>query len=290
MGREYRRVVTILLMCLVGMCLPAVSQSRPVAIVTDVQGRAVVQRGGQQVRVALLTEIADGEQIEVAQGTRLVVVLYWPGNEYVVNGFARVRFGVAALDSLAGTAPQRRDMPSDMRLNPSGLVQAGVQMRSVTRPTILTIQPVGVRVLDMLPEFRWQPLEGAREYEFSLSGEGGRTLFAARTTEARISLPATQPLVPAARYAWSVRANDANGRELSGIAAFFTASEQLAIDVKRLQPPDDAAVERWVAFALWLRQERLHAEADRVWRRVQALRPEDTGVRLMLAPGESGAR
>lgn len=290
MGREFRLALTVFLLGVVGVCLPAAAQSRPVAVVTDVQGGAVVQRGGKPQRISLLAEIADGEEIEVAQGTRLVVVLYWPGNEYVVNGFARLRFHVSALEAVAGAAPQRREMPADMRLNPSGLVQAGVQMRSASRPTIVTIHPVGARVLELLPEFRWQPVQGAREYEFSLSGEGGRTLFATRTAEARISLPATQPLVPAARYAWSVRAQDANGRELSGIAAFFTASEQLAADVKRLQPPDGAAVERWVAYALWLRQERLHAEADYVWRRVQAERPEATGVRAMLSFGEGGAR
>ncbi|MBL8381020.1 MAG: hypothetical protein JNM79_24340 [Burkholderiales bacterium] len=290
MGQGFCRTLTILLAGFAGVCLPAAAQTRPVAIVTDVQGRAVVQRGGQPVRIALLTELADGEEVEVAQGTRLVAVLYWPGNEYAVSGFSRVRFTVAALEPLAGVAPQRRDMPADMRLNPSGLVQAGVQMRSVARPTIVTVHPVGVRVLDALPEFRWQPVDGVREYEFSLSGESGGTLFAARTTEPRIALPATQPLAPGLRYAWRVRASDANGRESSGIAAFFTASEQLAADVKRLQPPAAAAVERWVTYALWLRQERLHAEADRVWQRVQALRPDDTGVRAMLASGEGGSR
>ena len=94
-------------------------------------------------------------------------------------------------------------------------------------------------------------------------------------------------LAAGGRYAWRVTSKRGEGQDRTAIAGFTTATAELAEDVKRFRPPDDAAVSELVAYALWLRQERLHGEAERYWRLIREQRPGEVGLAGMIeAPGD----
>lgn len=274
------RVLAILIGCIAAF--GPVANAKPAAIVTDIQGRATLLRGAQLVPVALLTEIGDDEVVELAGAARLVLIHYWPGHEYTLNGPGRVRVGYGSIETLAGAPPERREARAGVRVNPSGLVQAGVQMRGLAQPPIRLVHPVGVRLLETPADFRWQAQEPFAEYNFSLSADNGAVLYEVRSREGRVVLPASVRLAAGGRYAWRVTANNNQGQERSAIAGFTTASVELAEQVRRLRPPEPAAVAELVAYALWLRQERLQGEAERYWRLVQGQRPGDPGLAGMI--------
>ena len=283
------RIVGIFLGCVLGFASAA--YGRPAAIVTDIEGRATLLRGSQPVPVALLTEIGDDEVVELAGGTRLVVIHYWPGHEYTLKGPGKVRVGFGSLEALSGTPPERREVRTRVRVNPSGLVQAGVQMRGGLQSPIRLLHPVGIRLLETQPEFRWEMLVADLEYSFSLSSDSGVILYEVRTREVRVALPASVRLAAGARYAWRVTAKTSQGQERTAIAGFTTASPELAEEVRRTRPTDQAEVSDLVAYALWLRQERLQGEADRYWQLIKERRPGDAGMAGMVETlGDRGNR
>ena len=279
------RVIGTLIGCILGFASAA--YAKPAAIVTDIQGRVTLLRGAQPVPVALLTEIGDDEVLELAGAARLVLIHYWPGHEYTLKGPGKVRVGYGSLETLAGAPPERREARAGVRVNPSGLVQAGVQMRGVAPPPIRLVHPVGVRLLEAPTDFRWQAREPFAEYNFSVSGDNGAVLYEVRSREGRVVLPASVRLAAGGRYAWRVTANNSQGQERTAIAGFTTATIELAEEVRRFRPPEHAAVSELVAYALWLRQERLQGEAERYWRLVREQRPGEPGLAGMIeAPAD----
>lgn len=274
------RFAGILIGCILGFT--ALAYERPAAIVTDMQGRATLQNGAQPGPVALLTEIGDGDVLELAPGARLVLIHYWPGHEYTLAGPGRVRVGHGALEALAGAPPERRSGSGGVRVNPSGLVQAAVRTRDRSTPQFRLLHPVGVRLLLPQAEFHWEMPQAATEVGFSLSSDNGAVLYEGRTREARIVLPASIRLAAGARYAWRVTSANGQGPERTAIAGFSTATVELAEAVRRLRPNEQAAVSELVAFALWLAQERLQGEADRYWRLVAQQRPGEPAVARMI--------
>ncbi len=280
------RVLVILVGCIAAFASAA--NAKPAAIVTDIQGRATLIRGAQSVQVALLTEIGDDEVVELGDAARLVFIHYWPGHEYTLKGPGRVRVGFGSLETLAGAPPERREARAGVRVNPSGLVQAGVQMRGLAQPPIRLVHPVGVRLLETPTDFRWQAREPFAEYNFSLSADNGAVLYEVRSREGRVALPASVRLAAGGRYAWRVTATDSQGLERTAIAGFTTASAELAEEVRRFRPPEQAAVSELVAYALWLRQERLQGEAERYWRLVREKRPGEPGLAGMIETSGDG--
>jgi len=273
-------LVGILLGCIPGFA--AMAYERPAAIVTDMQGRATLLRGAQPGPVALLTEVGDGDVLLLSPGAKLALIHYWPGHEYALKGPGRVRVGHGSLETLAGPPPERDLRRDGVRVNPSGLVQAGVPIRDRAWPQFRLVHPVGVRLLDLQAEFHWEMPQAGTEVNFSLSTDNGAVLYEVRTREARVVLPATVRLDPGARYAWRVATSQGQGPEQSAIAGFATATVELAEEVRRLRPTERSAVSDLVAYALWLGQERLQGEADRYWRLVQQRRPGEPAVARMI--------
>lgn len=269
---------------LIGLVLGLVSaaHARPAAIVTDIQGRATLLRGSQSLPVTLLTELGDGEVVELAGAARLVFIHYWPGDEYTLQGPGQVRVGYGSIETQAGAPPERRAARSGVRVNPSGLVQARVQMRGLSQPPIRLVHPVGVRLLETPTDFLWHAQEPFAAFNFSLSGDKGALLYEVRTREGRVVLPASVRLAAGGRFAWRVTGNTSGGQERTAIAGFTTATIELADEERRFRPPANAAVSELVAYALWLRQERLQGEAERYWRLVRDLRPGEPALARMI--------
>jgi len=111
-------------------------------------------------------------------------------------------------------------------------------------------------------------------YSFELTDPEGRTLIETLVTGSRLAVPEGLELVTGEYYNWSIETRLPDGRKFSNWASFSIADGGLVADVERMQPKPDASVSRQVVFALWLEQNELPAEADRVWEAIVEQRPE----------------
>lgn len=259
----------------------------PVAMVTDLEGKAWAEAAGKREAVGILHEIEAGTRVQVEAGGRLVAVYLKGGEEFTFRGPATALFGAAGPDTLSGEKPRARGaLPAGkVDLSPVGrraLVQSAVVMRggkAGSRIRLLTLN--GSRSLGPQPEFRWQAVEGARRYQVELSDETGRTMFEASAEETTFRLPDTVRLKEGAAYTWTVSTQLADGRKYSNSGDFSLASGALRAEAAALRPPADAPVSARVAYAAWLEQAELKDEARRYWKALAAERRDDPLLRSL---------
>ncbi|MCZ6666419.1 MAG: hypothetical protein O7B81_14035, partial [Gammaproteobacteria bacterium] len=148
--------------------------AQPVAMVTDITGGNSVSGMGEMTELSLLDEIAPGGSVDLAAGSRLVIVYYESGNEYIFTGPASVRFDAEAPEVLSGNSPEQRqvllaDASGEIIIQPSGMVQASLVMRGTDPSIEIKLDNlVDTKILDKRPVFRWQPLPGATAYHIEL--------------------------------------------------------------------------------------------------------------------------
>src|SRR4051812_2767059 len=91
-----------------GTVFVALAQAAPVAMVTDLQGQAVVHRGGGSRPVDILGELEAGDELALPGGARVVVTYLRSGEEFTASGPGRMSVSADQLQARAGAAPQRR--------------------------------------------------------------------------------------------------------------------------------------------------------------------------------------
>ena len=164
----------------IGWCVGA--QAQPVAMVTDLVGKAQLQGDAKNPNVSILAEIDADRQVRLDKGAKLVAIYLKSGYEYSFGGPALVQFKSDAPVSLSGSAPQQRvpalTKDSQIRIKPVGMVQGALVMRSAPMGARLKLLgPNGSKVLEMSPLFRWRGIENVNSYQFELTDDTGRTLL-----------------------------------------------------------------------------------------------------------------
>lgn len=252
----------------------------PVAMVSDVQGRATLVKGGARTPLALLADIDAGTQSELEPKAR-VVALYLDGSgEYTLRGPAVVTFTAQEPQAQTGAAPEKRSVlggkTQDIRIKSAGMVQGAIVMRSAgPRARIRLLNPSGTRTLEAPPEFRWSDDQSGLTYRFDLTDDTGKTVYETETRATSVKLPANIRLTEGVTYTWSVSARSADGRKYSNVADFAIAPATMRKQVETLRPNSSASFSDRVAYAAWLEQAELRDEARRVWRALAAERPAD---------------
>ena len=260
--------------------------AEPVAMATDVQGKAVLAAAGAKRDLAILAEIDAGTQVELAQGTRLVVVYLRSGEEYTATGPALIRFDDSAPQSISGAQPQRRasalEKGKGIRIRPVGVAQAAIVMRSAkpaARIKLLTL--AGSRTLEPSPEFRWQALEGARGYHFNLADATGRSVLEFDVAGESYRLPASVRLEEGVTYTWDLSTRLPDGRRYASAGDFSIVPAGQREEVEALRPAANAPLAERIAFAAWLEQQDLHDEARKYWKAAAAERPQDARLKQL---------
>ena len=277
-------VRAVLFLCALGA--PAASLAAPVAMVSDVQGKATLVAGSARTPLAMLAEIEPNAQIEVEAGAR-VVALYLDGSgEYVVSGPALIAFGAQQPTAVKGAAPQKRAVlggkAGDVRLKSAGAVQGALVMRSAApKGRIRLANPAGARTLESSPEFRWQFDASNATYRFELLDETGNVIHETDVASTSVKLPAGVMLRENARYTWTVSTRASDGRRYSSTGELSVAPAKLRQQVTALKPQESAAVSDRVAYAAWLEQLELKDEARRVWRSLAVERPQDSRLEAL---------
>ena len=256
----------------------------PLAMLTDLQGKATISHSGRVVDATILSELEVGAQLQLAVGAMLTILLFDTGDEWVFKGPALVAFRGAVPDVISGAKPEKRTpaIGKSVRLRPVGLVQGAVAMRSLGGLTRIRLTRLdATHILERSPTFRWHgPLEGLN-YQIELADETGRMLHQATVSESSYSLPAALVLNEGSAYRWTVTAQLPGGRSTSTVGNFQIAGDALRQQARQMQTDPTAPVSERVAYAAWLDQVDLKDAARLVWRALAAERPDDSRLKAL---------
>lgn len=284
----WQRCMTALLLSLATVLSAAPARGAGVALLTDLQGKAIGSSSGRAVELTILAELPAGAQVQLAAGASMVALYLDSGDEYVFKGPATIVFRAAQPEVTTGEKPERRGPPlgargKDIHIKPVGIAQGALVMRG-TAPGA-RLQPLNLhrtRTLETQPEFRWRELEPGVKYRFKLNDDAGRTLFQSEVAAASLKLPSSVRLKEGVSYAWEVSAL-LEGRKYSISAEFTLASTDLRAEADALRPAASAPLSRRIAYAAWLDQVELKDEARKYWQAASAERPEDPRLRALSA-------
>lgn len=269
-----------------GVAVAADARMEAVAMITDVQGKATIGAAGDTRDLTILTQVANESQIDLEQAARLVAVWLRGGEEYAFVGPAVIRFTSSGPRMLSGAQPTRRPSALEngkgIRIRPASVTQAAVVMRGLGksfRIRLLTL--AGTRTLDPLPEFRWQPIPGMRQYRFELADVTGRALLELDVSSDSYRLPAAIKLEEGTTYTWEVSTRLPDGRKYASSGDFSIMPAAQREEVEVVRPRADASLAERVAFAVWLEQQELRDEARKYWKDAAVERPQDAQLRQL---------
>lgn len=273
---------------LLGNCIAAVAAGEPaVAMVTDLEGKAMLMDDSRKPAVTILSEIRRDAKVQIEAGGRLVAVYLGSGQSWEAKGPAVVLFRAQQPDAESGTKPKPLGNAlskgsKDVRIKPVAVAQAAIVMRSV-KPNLKLklLNPLGNKTLEERPTFAWKGLEPNIQYRFVLLDETGRTLHETTVTDTSLTLPAQLQLNEAATYTWMVSAQHPEGMTFSNASDFSLASADLRRQVETLRPAGNASFSERIAFAAWLEQMALRDEARKYWKAASAERPDDPRLKVM---------
>ena len=259
--------------------------ARPVALVTDLQGK-VTRAGGASLTI--LAELAAGARLKLPEHGRVQLLMVGDGQCFHLLGPGEFRLhpdGPRAEDG----GKVRRGTPlaahlRELRLRPARIAQASITMRGHQQPPTLELSyPVGIRLMDGPARFAWVAVPKASGYLFQLMDEGGRLIHEARTDSPGAFLPPGIRLKPGEFYAWQVRALFPDGPGMDAWAEFGIADTDLRRKVDEARPTADADFSSRLLFALFLDQQGLREEARRTWQALARERPDELRLRALAA-------
>ena len=266
--------------------LPATASAAPIAIVTDVQGRATITTDGRAVDATIATEIEPGAQLQLQANATLVLLYFEAAAEYAFRGPAQAVLRTAQPEMISGAAAVRRSPGAGpaIRIKPVGLGQGALVMRSgQPGARIRLLSASGTRVLETQPEFRWLEPQPGLTYQVEIADDTGRLLHEAQVAGAALRLPVGMQLKEGASYSWAVSARLPDGRKYSSVGDFSVAGAELRAQAAALRATVDAGVSSRVTYAVWLDQAELKDEARKLWRVLAAERPDDEQLKALAA-------
>lgn len=271
----------------IALCVGATPfvNAAPVAMVTDLQGKATLVSGGKSQPLAMLATLESGGVVRLEPGAILVLAWMDRALEQRLAGPAEATLGSDGLRPLKGGKPETRKLDAASaeaarKFAPAArdrVALATVQMRT-TRPALRIIGPNDAPVLNVQPALEWTTISGAQGYRITLTGPGGATLL-----DQEVSAP---PLTPAralargAEYQWKVEARLAAGEPLSASARFLVVDDRRAQSLESARPRPDSRFSQRVLYASRLEAEGLTDDARTLWRELSAERPDDETLRL----------
>lgn len=267
------------------MPLCAVRAESAVAMVTDLQGQATMDgSGGQQKRLAILSELELDGLVHIRKGALLVLVYLESGDEFTLRGSADAYIRQHGPILVSGAPAERRrlslgDGAEAARIKPVGFVQAGLVMRGLNKARVKLLVPVDTRVLERRLVFAWEPVSTAK-YRFTLRDRAGRVLVDTPVSGSSFKLPDSVSLQDGASYLWKIEATMPDGRKYANEAKFQIATQTEREQAQRMRPAPNAPFSERVVYATWLGQAGMRDEARGYWKELSAERPDDPNLRM----------
>lgn len=253
-----------------------------VAMVTDVKGAATITEKGNHEKLALLAYLMPDSEIQIEGGARVVITYFSKPQEFVFTGPAKVQINADGPKVLTGGAAETRKLGQEKAsvakkfsaMQREKLSQATFEMRGV-KAGVRLLGPVETAVLGTTPEFVWFGPQSAAEYHFTLTGENGRAIQDAKTSQSVWRLPKAAPLTRGKSYQWKAETTLPSGETLSAAGKFTVMDEEKARKMIDARPKPGAEFSERVLYAAMMETEGLKYEAMMEWQALLAERPND---------------
>ena len=284
-------VVALLCGAAASFAQPGKASTGPVAVVTDVKGKATLLHAGRRHEVVVLDLLERSDELLLAQKAQVEIAFFaGPPRVFLLSGPGRFALDTNAV--ISGDASARiavRDLAEAWRtvkIQPGMLGRASVALRGSSAERLQLQAPVGAQLEEALDALRWKPPNGRGsqnwQYAVRLIDANGAVVFSAFTQDTQIALPAKLPWLREQPYLWTVKATADDGRRAEAATEFRLVDratqermEQLgriAQEAHAQRSDADGAAEQ-VLFAIALDQVDLRSEADRRWRALATARP-----------------
>ena len=173
--------------CLLGFlacsAMAAAGGIKPVAMVTDLQGKATMAAEAKTPSLSILSELKPGARVQLEAGARATVVYLESGQEYQMTGPAEVQFGADHPQAIKGAAPRKHGVALSrsqeaIHINPVQVAQAAIVMRRMPNPgqKLKLLGLSDTTSLELRPQFQWQPPQPGLHYQLGLLDDTGKPL------------------------------------------------------------------------------------------------------------------
>jgi len=264
---------------------PIIFASEAIAMVTDLTGNASITTDGDKKVCEILMSLYAGDEISVAEGSKLTLVYFNSSMEYTFSGSALINVKSEGPKNNRGSKAETRELAiiKDSALLPSSenYSQAAIVLRGARKhPKIKLIYPVNTKVLDPLLTFEWLPIEKVMQYRFILTDESGRTIIETLANGNSFKLPTENNIEAGVLYSWQVEARLSNGAVYSNSSNFSLIDKEELEKINRLRPKDKATFSERIVFATLLEQMGVYDEAYDYWKALAAERPDNELLKI----------
>jgi len=275
------------MLALVAVPIAGKAAEASLAMVTDVQGTAVLATASSRPRLALLQELPRGARLHLEEGASASLVFLDSGQEFQLSGPSDIELGSTAPRALKGSAPRANGAAAAStapHVDPRKVNQAAIVMRGFDTPKrLVLLSPVGSTVLESAPEFRWHAADESANFRFELLDAGGKRIYSSPARGGELQLPPSVSLEPGGRYTWLLTSEGSAATPYSKAGDFIVASAELQAEATKFRPADDAPVSSRVLYAAWLEQSGLRESARPYWQRIAQERKDDVRVKELAA-------
>lgn len=236
-------LITVLFLLLFSPCLAGNSQVKYGAILTNLQGRVGVEKGGKRIRVrgAVGMELAPGDRVFTAADAS-ATVYYYTGEITVIT--EKTRYEILPVKDGKSFEVPCRIIPFR---NPEKIFST-TRRKNFVRDIISETRPAGgkgevsliqpsYRVLEDHPLFRWEFQQNPESNAvISLEDDNSSILWSKDIAGLKqLSYPETLPsLKPSVTYYWYVRKGNESRENVSNLRSFNIAGDAFLKRLKKL--------------------------------------------------------
>lgn len=217
--------------------------------------------------LSLFTELQPNSKFELNEHSKITLVLYQTGKEYVLvgPGQANIDSNTVKLNDKLVSGDSLLVSTDGLNLSSKELEQAAIIMRGGlddTKQSVKILYPRGSKLLETQPIFKWEAPGHGYQYRIEIYNHQGNSLFVTETNQTRFSLPSQINLPTEELLTWEVEAS--KGTEiLFNSADFIIAGPALAERVIRQRPESNASPSRLALYIKILKNFSFAHEAEK---------------------------
>ena len=281
----YYRVVLFLSFMLAGLATEGMSAPSPLAMVTDLQGQAILIRDGNDAPCDILSYLQDGDELKSLRASVVTIVYLQNGKEYRLENESHIRISKTGVDVLDNSNIKSRVLKT---IKESGLQfetihnygQGTIIFRGIEKKKKITLlEPVDTKVASSSPVFKWESGLTTKEFKFTLLNYESETIFSSKTTNNYYPLPQNIHLNDEEPYSWTVESQGDSAGTISSTGNFRVIEKTKRDLVKKLRPGSNANFSERVIYAGFLDHLGLNQLAKGYWQALQRERPESISLK-----------
>lgn len=268
----------------------AAHADEPIAMTTDVQGKAWIVEGSKQTPLGIMAYLPSGAKLRLDKGAHVAVTYFAQPREFSLNGPLQATLENTQVRSEGNTgSTSRRNLdPGQSAASQQFSARqrdqqalATFEMKAIG--TLQLHQPNDTKLLERPSEFTWQAMANVKRYAFTLRSADGIMLYQGSSNTPQIRLPAQVKLQAGQGYRWTVEAIDDHGGTQSASTDFTLLDEATRKTLEQRKPAAQASFSERLIYATMLDNAGVTQAANVYWKELAKERPQDETLRQLGA-------